>query len=126
MTAAAPKTRRLLVRTVGTVEPFTKRSSGGTNEFIIDVPTTAKITYAPIVAPGGSKYPEAAALRIYEGTKQTAMFRNVVEFRDLSYPIVHRVQRVDEKSSSSIDENGSESKRKVHIEDAWIEEELDF
>lgn len=74
---AAPKTRTLLIE---------RRSTG---RMKITIPETAKVTYGTL-HPGAKAYPQEGAdavLRIYEGTKQTAMFRNVIEFRDLTYEV---------------------------------------
>ena len=57
----------------------------------ITIPAVAKVTYGslhPGVKGGfGGDAEGSAVLRIYEGTKQTAMFRNVKEFRDLAYTV---------------------------------------
>jgi hypothetical protein len=97
-----------------------------TDTFRITIPADAKVTYAPIVSPGGrggSDFEDrgTAVLRIYEGAdKQRAMFRNVISFRDLSYALQKKVQRVDESTSFRSDEEGEASERQLAVEEAWV------
>jgi hypothetical protein len=59
----------------------------GKGRLKLTIPATAKVTYG-LLHPGtrdGGYGREGNVLRIYEGTKQTAMFNGVTEFRDLGY-----------------------------------------
>ena len=88
-----PKVRTLIVE------------RAGKGRLKITIPATAKVTYAAVNPQRGYGGPDGGhVLRIYEGTKQTAVFHNVVEFRDVAYPIqVEQVEISDRSEATVVD-----------------------
>lgn len=95
-TSPSSKTRTLLI-TRGAQNRF-----GGpdapSGRVKITIPATAKVTFGMMQpgVKGGHGVGDGSTLRIYEGTKQTAVFQNVVEFRDEAYPL--EVEVIEESS----------------------------
>lgn len=90
--------------------------------FKITVPGTAKVTLSQGVNPQ-SKYSDhrGACLRVYEGTKQTAAFSGVAEFRDMSYAYAERGAEISEATVS--DSKGNRASKRSVREVEWASDE---
>jgi hypothetical protein len=78
----------------------------GSRRFKLTIPAGAKVTYGTLHAgQGKGDYSSAGAvLRIYEGTTQTCMFRNVLTFQDTGYPMeVEVVEYTSDDDVTTVD-----------------------
>jgi hypothetical protein len=77
----------------------------------ITVPSTFKVTYGPLFVGGKGAFADqggGAVLRFYENdTKQRALFRSVLSFRDLSLPLMQEIVTVEAEAVSEDDGKGN-------------------
>lgn len=102
--AAAPKTRTLLI-TRGAQNRY-NGPDAPVGRLRLTIPATAKVTFGMMQpgVKGGHGIGDGSTLRIYEGTKQTAVFQNVVEFRDEAYPVqVEEIEVIESADATIVD-----------------------
>ena len=88
----------------------------------IKVPENWKITYG-LVHPGSKSHQKEYVLRMYESdTKQRAIFRNVVSFRDTSLEMQELVITSDETGETVKSSDGSlDLTKKKNITSEWVD-----
>lgn len=110
-------TRTLLCRRGGGVDRFARKGGAiESSEFKITIPATAKVTLSAGVNPAANSRgfvdtSNGPCLRIYEGTKQTACFVGIVEFRDVAYDYLEKIVEVEVEEE--FDNVGNEKRRKA-------------
>jgi hypothetical protein len=102
----------------------------GTKTFKVQVPTKAKLTFAPFSPPsktdGYARRPDNAVgtLRVYEGTNIIAVFSGVSGYRDTSLGYMEEVAREEGATIWKDDEKGYMREEKVQRRREWVTPEV--
>lgn len=110
-----------------TTEPIKYLVSDDKGEFVIEVAANWKVTFSSVnpAATGGGGFREGYCLRVYEGEKLRAVYCNVKGFRDLSIPLMRKVEKQTGSAEWTHDSMGNfEQSRRVEIEASYVDEEV--
>jgi len=99
---------------------------GKDGEFVIELPESWKVTFSTVNPnSNGGSYDRGFCIRIWEGTKLRAVFNNAERFRDLSIPLLRKVEKETGNAEWTFDSaNGfEESTRKIEKESSFAKDD---
>ena len=90
-------------------------------DFIIEVPSTYKLTFSAVNPTSPQNYRDGFCLRVWEGEKLRAVFNNVLRFRDMAIPYAKKVSKETGAASWERDSQGNFSRS----EEVTVEHQLE-